>query len=307
MITGKHKILVTGAAGFIGSHLAETLAKDPNNIVYATDIKSSCLESIEPNLFVSRGIDLKKVTRFPDVDVIFHMAAFNGTKFFYEKPYEVINDNILPTINLLNEYSARDKKPLFIYAGTPEATAGATQMFDWPLPTTEEAPYVVEDPKNPRWSYANSKALGEQAVIHNGVLEWIAVRPQNVYGPRQKDHFISEFVARAKQDKFTVFGGINTRTFLYIDDCVDAFIKLWKTKSAHNDIYNLGGNTETSIHSVASLLMQLMEKKGELVIHPAPKGSVNRRWPDITKIKKAIDWEPTTELAVGLGRTLETL
>ena len=104
-----------------------------------------------------------------------------------------------------------------------------------------------------------------------------------------------------------MFGGVKTRTFLYIDDCVDAFIKLWKTKSAHNDIYNLGGNTETAIHSVASLLMQLMGKKGELVIHPAPKGSVNRRWPDITKIKKAIDWEPTTELAVGLGETLETL
>ena len=236
----KKIVLVSGGAGFIGSHLAETLAKDPDNIVYATDIKSSCLESVEPNLFVSRGIDLKKVTRLPDVDVIFHMAAFNGTKFFYEKPYEVINDNILPTINLLNEYSARDKKPLFIYAGTPEATAGATQMFDWPLPTTEEAPYVVQDPKNPRWSYANSKALGEQAVIHNGVLEWIAVRPQNVYGPRQKDHFISEFVARAKQDEFTVFGGVNTRTFLYIDDCVDAFIKLWKTKCLTINVFYHG-------------------------------------------------------------------
>ena len=142
------KILVTGSEGFIGSHLLEQLNG----------------HEVFPWTRAQQG-DLKEQQTFPEVDVVVHLAAYNSTKEFYTKGFDVTKDNILSTINLLEYYRKQEKKPLFMYTGTPECYAGATDFFNYKLPTDESCPLVVQDVKNIRWSYAGSKGLGEQAVI----------------------------------------------------------------------------------------------------------------------------------------------
>ena len=295
----RKRILVTGANGLIGANLVKILSKDINNYIYALD--KVRIKNITPkkNIEILHYRDLKVPISLPDVDVIYHLAAYNGTKHFYNVPYDVIQDNILSTINVINEYKQHKQKPLLIYTGTPESRTSIT------LPTNENAPYFIDDPFNPRWSYANSKALGEQAVIHNGVLPYIIVIPYNIYGPNQKDHFIPEFINRVKNGKYEVYGANNTRTFLYVDDCSDALIKLWKTQAAYNNIFNIGGEIEIPIIEVAKLILRLMNIDKNITEHVAPTGSTLRRCPNILKIIDTIDWIPTTNIVQGLKKVLE--
>ena len=281
------KILVTGSAGFIGSHLFEKLI---NHIVFPWDR--------------SHG-DLKLPQDFPEVDVVIHLAAFNSTKEFYTKGFDVIQDNILTTINLLGHYRKQKKKPLFMYTGTPESFAGATDYFDYKIPTDEKCPLVVPDVKNIRWSYAGSKALGEQAVISSG-LPYIIVVPNNIYGSRQKNHFVDEFIARAKGGDVELFGWDNTRSWLYIEDFCDAFIKLLESKDAVGEKVNIGSNDEVDVLTLAEIIIKNMGIDKPIIKHDAPEGSVKRRMPDISKIKKLTGWEPTTSLEDGLKKTVES-
>ena len=167
------RILVTGSKGFIGSHLVDML-----QTVGGTDH----LDSIQRYDIIEwdreQG-DLKQMHDFPNVDVVIHLAAYNSTKEFYTKGFDVIKDNILSTINLVEHYRKQSPQPLFIYTGTPESYSGATDFFNYKLPTDEACPLVVPDVKNIRWSYAGSKGLGEQATICSG-LPWIIFRPNNI-------------------------------------------------------------------------------------------------------------------------------
>ena len=113
-----------------------------------------------------------------------HLAAYNSTKDFYSKPIDVIKDNFITTLNLVEFYRKQKKKPLFVYTGTPEITSGATDYFNYKIPTDEKVPMVITDIKNPRWSYATSKGLGEQLIV-NSNLNYIIIRPHNIYGPNQ--------------------------------------------------------------------------------------------------------------------------
>lgn len=286
------KVLITGSRGFIGSHLKELIFQDYKKIdVIDWDLEEG---------------DLKYQTDFPEVDIVIHLAAFNSTKDFYTKSFEVINDNIIPTLNLLKFYRNKaKKKPLFLYTGTPESFAGATDFFNYKIPTDEDCPIVVPDIKNLRWSYANSKALGEQSVISSG-LDWIIVRPNNIYGPRQKNHFVDEFINRAKNGDIKLFGYDNTRSWLYVKDFCEAFLKLIHNSQSIGEIINIGSNDETEVLKLAKIIIKYMGISKEIEKFPAPEGSVKRRMPDITKVKRLANWEPTTSLEDGLKITVES-
>lgn len=298
------RILVTGANGLLGSNLVDTLAKDKNNLIYALDKRMITniprLNNVHYLTYDLKYSYYEQYLALPNVDIIYHLAAYNGTKHFYKEPYKVIKDNILSTINIIDYYNIMNLKPLIIYAGTPESRTSAK------LPIKESAPYVTEDPFNPRWSYANSKALGEQAVINSG-FPFIIVIPYNIYGPLQKDHFIPEFIERANKGKYEIYGGNNTRSFLYINDFIEAIIKLSKIESAQGQVFNIGNDKETRIIDVAYTILKLMNIKETIKVFDAPTGSVSRRKPDISKIKKAIDWEPTTILEEGLAEVVRYL
>ena len=283
------KILITGANGFIGSHLKDRLEKSKQYEIIAWDREQG---------------DLKQPQNFPEVDVVIHLAAYNSTKEFYTKGFEVIKDNILTTMNLLEHYMKQENKPLFMYTGTPESYAGATDYFNYKLPTDEACPLVVPDVKNIRWSYANSKALGEQAVIASGLPYQIIV-PNNIYGPRQKNHFVDEFIARAKTGDIALYGWENTRSWLYVEDFTEAIERLINSKSAVDEKINIGSNDEVEVLKLAEIIIQHMGIDKPIEKHDAPEGSVARRMPDITKIKSLTQWEPTTSLEEGLKTTVE--
>ncbi len=279
-------ILITGSNGFIGKNLIKE---------FNGKYKLYC--------FDRKNCDLKLKKKFPLVDFVIHLAAFNSTKDFYNKPLQVIEDNLIPTINLLNFYIKQKKKPIFIYTGTPEITVGATDRFNYKIPTDEKVPMVIDDIQNPRWSYATSKGLGEQAIISSGI-KYIIIRPHNIYGPNQKNHFVPEFIARCKKGKVVLNGWKNTRSWLYIDDCCKAIHKLMNCKNAINQIVNIGSNDEKKVIDVAKLILRELGINKKIIKNKAPLGSAKRRMPDIKKLKKLIKWIPDTSIKEGIKKTV---
>lgn len=288
------RVLVTGASGFIGSHLANAL-KANGYCVYSVDRKTG-----------TDLCDAATVNKLPDVDIVFHGAAFNGTKYFYSQPYDVITDNVIPTQNLLNRYINHCEH--FIFAGSCESYAGAVDTFGYAVPTDENVPLVVSDIMNPRWSYGGSKMLSEllcSAAYNQYQQAFTIVRYHNIYGPGQVDHFIPEFAARLRAGNTELHGHENTRSFCYIDDAVDATIKL--LNNPINGAINIGTDQEVSILEVANIIKQYLNVTQDLILQPAPLGSVSRRAPDIELLKSRIDYCQTVDLETGIKKTLDSL
>ena len=220
------------------------------------------------------------------------MAAFNSTKDFYKNPLSVIYDNFFPTFNLVNFYRKQKKKPIFIFTGTPEIASGAVEFFNYKVPTDEKVPSVLPDILNKRWSYAGSKSLSEQVVIHSG-LKFIIIRPHNVYGQFQKNHFIPEFINRSNKNKIELFGWKNKRSWLHIDDFCRALELIINSKRCINQIINIGSNFEMSTLNVAKLILKYKypDKYKKIIKKDAPMGSALKRMPDIKKLK--INWLET--------------
>ena len=290
------KYLVTGSAGFIGYHLVKRLLKNDKNFIFAIDKKKLYLKHKNLKIITKNINNLKK---FPEVDIVFHLAAFNGTKYFYSKPLEVIDQNLLSTLNLIKYY--KKKKLLkFITAGSSEAYAGAQIIKkNNNISHNENEPITFQDIKNPRWSYSTSKFMSEIITINSG-MPYLILRYFNVYGPRQKDHFIPEFIKRIKKGKYELYGFKNKRSFIYIDDAIDATIDLSNIKK-NNEIINIGSNIESKIIDVAKLIMKLLKAKNKkLKLFSAPKGSVLKRKPNINRLKNYTNRKKFLSLEKGI-------
>lgn len=284
------KVVLTGHKGFIGSHYYEYIKE--NNNVFGYDLLSGqdlCNEEV--------------VKEMPDCDVVVHMAATNGTKLFYEIPTLVSFNNTIPTFNLIKRYIKTNTK--FVFTSTCEIFNGAIDNDIYTVPTDENVPVYFDDITNPRWSYSVPKALGENLVSNSG-LEWIVIRYFNIYGPGQKDHFISEFIERVKNNEYYIKGD-DTRSFCYIDDAVKLTHEIVKTCS--NEIVNIGREKENRISDVAKTIMDIMGvDPTKLEIMPGPKGSAKRRCPDTSKLNRLIKNNfKYTSLKSGLKKTVESL
>ncbi len=253
--------------------------------------------------------DADAVAALPDqVDVVFHMAALNGTQNFYERPFDVVRHCTLPTLHLLQKY-ASGRLDRFVYAGTSEAYASTVTRFGWPVPTGEDVPLSIDDPSNVRWSYGASKLHGEVAVFAAAQQFGIAhtiIRFHNVYGPRMGDkHVVPDFLMRARRGEFSLFGGEDTRAFIYIDDAVEATLRVAEGAECIGEVVNIGGTREIRIDELARLMMEAGGWDAEIAIEPSPKGSVKRRAPDLTKLSRLTGFRERWTLETGLRETAD--
>lgn len=319
----KH-ILITGGCGFIGFHLARKLATDPDNRIVLLDNHSRHGNAHMPELAALAGEpnveieshDLRGHREYSyemgtrRFDEIYHLAAINGTKTFYERPADVLRTNLETLMTVLDYASGPiGGRPKVLFASSNEAYAGLEAIASLPIPTPENVPLVIDDPKNPRWSYGGSKLAGELLVhayaAQHGVPA-VIIRPHNFYGPLAGNgHVIPQMIARirAREDPFKIYGADQTRSFCYIDDAVDAIILAMSYAGVPCPTFHIGTQAEIPMHALAHLLFDICKWTPERVERcAAPPGSVSRRCPDVG-LMASLGWRATTSLPEGLRAT----
>jgi len=285
------KILVTGAAGFLGSHLCDSLLEKGYEILGIDNLFRGNTKNLpEHSLFTFKKIDcldlksLKNCFNYFKPTIVIHYAAINGTKYFYDIPYQVCNDNIKMVQNILECCNNQTVKKI-IYASSSEVY-GPNPI----VPTKETEPIILHSSAK-RDSYASSKATGEFLVklwAETNNKDYLIVRPFNTYGPRMATNgygqVIPEFIERIKSgEQFFMYGdGNQTRSFCYVKDHVDIVSELI-TKSK-NDVVNVGFNEEITIHELAKIIHNTLEIKFKPMFKKAWDNDTKWRKPDISKV-----------------------
>jgi len=306
--------LVTGGLGFLGSSLVEALSKRKNNKIYVLDNSSRRRKYKKLKsrniIYIKGDIRNKKLSFISKINVIYHLAYINGTINFYKYPKDVLDVGINGTINLINQVNKSGKNvKKFIYASSSEVYQHTSK-----IPTPETSHLIVPDIKNPRYSYGGSKIIGEQLVLYylRDNIKKIIFRPHNFYGPNMGyNHIIPEIFGKIyklsknlklKKIKLKIEGtGNETRSFCYIDDAISAILKCEKVNK--NDIFNIGNEEEIKIIDLVNTMLEILGIKASIKKGKLKKGSVIRRCPNITKLKK-LGYKRKYKLDYGLNKTL---
>jgi len=315
------KTLITGGVGTIGYFLGKSLAEQGQEVILADNLSRGKIDSeIQelldlPNVkFVELDItDAKQFEKLDtDYDYVYHLAAINGTKNFYEIPETVLRVGVLGTINVLDWFK-KNKKGKILFSSSNEAYASYITLTGGPIPTPENVPLCIDDVTNARWSYAGGKLIGEILFINYARVNdfpMSIIRYHNSYGPRSGfDHVIPKFLERIikKEDPFNIFGTDDTRSFCYIDDTIRATQMVMESEKTNGEIVHIGNNEEEiKMIDLAQKMFDLFDfhpKKIEM--NGGVKGSVNRRCPDLTKIKELTGYEASVSLEEGLKKTYE--
>jgi UDP-glucose 4-epimerase len=302
------RALITGGAGFIGSHLAEYLLEKGFKKITIIDnlstgrqdnimniIKNKNVEFVSGNIIDSKLID-KKIAMS---DIIFHLAAVVGVKLVLEEPVKTIITNISGTERVLSIAQKYNKKVLI--ASTSEVYGKGVKV-----PFSENDDILMGPTTKSRWSYACSKAIDEflaLAYFQESKLPVIIVRLFNTVGPRQSERYgmvLPNFVKQALTGKdITVYGdGSQTRSFCHVKDVVTALHKLAFTDKAVGQVFNVGNDEEVSIKELAERVKDMSNSSSKIVFLPYNKvyssgfDEIPRRIPDITKLKQTIGFVP---------------
>ncbi|HEY3272426.1 MAG TPA: SDR family NAD(P)-dependent oxidoreductase [Methanocella sp.] len=297
------KILVTGGAGFIGYNICRMLAEKEGNHIYIMDnLSKAGMDEEFQGLIKNRNVtfynlDMTDPASFDRIqqeyDQIYHLAAVVGVRKVTENPDLTIRVNTLSTIYLLEMIKRAGNRPRILFTSSSENYAGSLKHCNVAVPTPENIPLCIEDIKNPRWSYAASKIIGEIACYHYAEMygfESIIVRYHNVYGPRMgTQHVIPEFIRRLKDTpgRLDMFGGYQYRSFSYVTDAARMTIGLMNNDRAPGKVINIGNDLEQiRIADIGIQLCTIMGISPEIVEHGAPDGSVGVRMPDLTTIRE---------------------
>ena len=321
------KVLITGAAGFIGCHLSRRLldSEEEIELTLVDNLQRGKLDKDFQDILNDKRVmfltfDLTDPDAYRKLgggyDHVYHLAAVNGTKLFYAIPQEVLRVNTLSLVYMLEWFRKENAQGKLCFTSSNEAYAGGLIAFgQLPLPTPEKVPLVIEDTYNPRWSYAATKLVGELFLIHYAKaydFRALIVRPHNFYGPRAGyDHVIPELSLRIaeRQDPFVLYGTDDTRTFCYIDDAVRAMQLLMnssKTDGQPIETVHIGDVDEISMGDLAEKMFSVAGwHPKELDVKSSPPGSVKRRLGDIGKLQSITGWKPEISLNEGLKRTYE--
>ncbi|MBA3765536.1 MAG: GDP-mannose 4,6-dehydratase [Acidobacteria bacterium] len=305
------RILITGGAGFIGSHLSDAYLERGDDVYIIDDLSTGSIRNIS---------HLKNNPRFhytidsvhnqpvaaelvDQCDVIFHLAAAVGVKLIVESPVRTIETNVRGTEVIL-ALANKKKKPVLV-ASTSEVYGLSTDV-----PFREDGNLVMGATTKGRWSYACSKAIDEFLALaywREKKLPTRVVRLFNTVGPRQTGQYgmvIPTFVKQALAGRpITVYGdGTQTRCFGYVGDVVGALIKLMDHEGAVGEVFNIGSNEEVSIIELANRIKELTKSESEIVMIPYDEAyeegfeDMPRRVPDISKIGELVGFRPQMKL-----------
>ncbi|MFA4848750.1 MAG: NAD-dependent epimerase/dehydratase family protein [Methanoregula sp.] len=315
-----NKILVTGGAGFIGYTISKILAEDPNNEIHIIDNFSKDRNDedfkrlIKKNNVTFFNKDLTDQKTYTEIDdhyhQIYHLAATVGVKTVTDNPVETLKNNSFSTLFLL-EYLKGMKKPhKILFTSSCENYAGSITCCNVKIPTPENVPLCIEDIFNPRWTYAISKILGESACIHYAKqyhFDAAIIRYHNVFGPRMgTEHVIPEFFLRLKKNarQFEMYGGDQYRTFCYCTDAAKMTINVMNSLQSSGRIINIGNDKNNiKISDIGKQLAKIMKINPEFIENGAPDGSVKKRIPDLSVIKKMNCYVEEVPFEEGLAET----
>jgi len=305
------RVLITGGAGFIGSHLADAYLGRGDDVTIIDDLSTGSIHNIEHIKKHPRfHYTIDSVQNYPIVaelvdgcDVVFHLAAAVGVKLIVESPVRTIETNVRGTEVVLA--AANKKKKKVLIASTSEVYGLSDQV-----PFREDGNLVMGATTKGRWSYACSKAIDEflaHAYWREKKLPTIVVRLFNTVGPRQTGQYgmvIPTLVKQALAGRpLTVYGdGKQTRCFGYVGDVVDALVKLMDREEAVGQVFNIGSNEEVSIATLAGRIRELTGSKSEIVFVPYSEAyeegfeDMPRRVPDISKVSALVGFRPKTSL-----------
>ena len=301
------RALITGGAGFVGSHLAERLLADGYDVLVLDDLSTGSIENIV-HLKQTPGFsyEVDSVTNEPllaemidQSDVVFHLAAAVGVKLIVERPVHTLETNVHGTEVVLKH--ANKKKKLVVIASTSEVYGKSTDV-----PFREEADLVLGPTAKHRWAYACSKLIDEFLALaywKEKRLPVVIVRLFNTVGPRQTGQYgmvLRTFVRQALTGQpLTVFGdGTQSRSFSYVGDVVDALARLALEPRAVGDVFNIGSTSEVTIRDLAVRVKKMTNSDSPIqtipydVAYEAGFEDMPRRVPDISKIQSLIGFQP---------------
>jgi len=313
------KVLITGGAGFIGSHLARRLCDEGAELVLADNFSRG---THDPELAALAERDQVRVVTadltdpagFDSLgtgfDEVYHLAAILGVENVLRHPARVLRVNLLSTLNLLDWMTRGGGQKLF-FSSTSEVYAWTKQFAEIPVPTPEEVPLSLTDLRNPRATYAGSKITGELAVHHyaeEGGFPYVIVRYHNVYGPRMgMDHVIPQIYDRLRRGErpLAVRSPEHRRAFCYVDDALDLSIAAMRSEACAGVTLNAGNDAEeVSIRELAEKIVAWSGEDVALTGVAAENDPIQRRCPDMSRARELLDYQPRFSLEAGLDRIL---
>ena len=308
------RVVVTGGGGFIGAYLVKRLVRDGHDVVCVDNMLRGDQSRFAE---VADQVDLRTCdVRDPDAvtaacqgaEVVYHLAAINGTENFYTRPELVLDVGLRGALAVVEACQRADVPDLVV--------ASSAEVYQQPpsVPTDETVPLMLPDSLNPRYSYGGSKIVSELIAFNYGKDHFRKVqcfRPHNVYGPDMGwKHVAPQFILRAlaaKDSGDSTFeiqsDGTETRAFAYVDDVVDGIVRM-QADGAHREVYHIGNDHEVTIRELVEVTGRVCGVDLDIVPGPAAAGATSRRCPDISKMR-ALGYAPAIGLEEGMRRTAD--
>ena len=301
------RILVTGAAGFLGSHLCDRLISDGHEVLGVDNFFTGSRRNLSHLLSHPNFELMRHDVTFPlfvEVDAIYNLASPASPIHYQKDPVQTIKTNVLGSVNMLG-LAKRLNIPIF--------QASTSEVYGDPLvhPQTEDY-WGHVNPIGPRACYDEGKRAAETLFFDYNRQHGVKIRVArifNTYGPRMAvgdGRVVSNFIVQALQGKnITIFGdGLQTRSFCYVSDLIDGFVKMMDQEMDLVGPINLGNPIEVTMLELAEIILQKTKSSSKLDFRPLPEDDPRQRRPDMSRASDLLNWRPTIDLAVGLDLTV---
>lgn len=304
----KKRVLVTGGAGFLGSHLCHRLISLGCDVLCLDNFFTGDKENIRNLLTHPNFESVRHDVTFPyyaEVDEIYNLACPASPIHYQFDPVQTLKTSVMGAINMLG-LAKRIRSPIF--------QASTSEIYGDPTESPQRESYSGNvNPLGPRACYDEGKRCAETLFFdykrqHNVSIK--IARIFNTYGPRMHPNdgrVVSQFIVQALSNQpLSVFGdGMQTRSFCYVSDLIDGIIKLMESEPDVTGPLNLGNTEEITVLELARLILKLTKSTSQIVFYPIPTDDPKRRCPDLTLVKKTLNWAPSVSLGEGLLKTID--